>query len=165
MTPRTEKKNTATSFVHFGGVSALLGVAWGLAMPGRGRRKRTAASKPARGPSAAEAAHGADAVQLEAEAALAEPFLVQALVAAARRVLQQPRPARPRPGFGPGLPSLPGAGAAAPLLLLVLVPLLVPLRARRLRRSRRRRRRSPAGSLLWELRRRLRLQPDGEQSK
>lgn len=46
MTPRTEKKNTATSFVHFGGVSALLGVAWGMAMPGRGRRKRTAASKP-----------------------------------------------------------------------------------------------------------------------
>lgn len=101
----------------------------------------------ARGPSASEAAHGADAIQLEPEAALAQALLVQALVAAARRVLQQPRPARPRPRLGPRLPRLPrarAAAAAAPLLL----PLFLPLR--RLGRTRCRRcccRRRPAGGL------------------
>lgn len=48
MTPRTEKKNTATSFVHFGGVSALLGVAWGMAMPGRGGENGRLLQSPAR---------------------------------------------------------------------------------------------------------------------
>lgn len=98
----------------------------------------------ARGPSAAEAAHGADAVQLEAEAALPEPLLVQPLMAAARRLLQQPRPTRPGPRLCPRLPRLPrpraaasAASSAVPLLLLLLVPLC----ARRLGRTRRRRRR------------------------
>lgn len=35
MTPRTKKKNTATSFVHSKGGSASLGVAWGMAVRGR----------------------------------------------------------------------------------------------------------------------------------